>query len=78
MKISKCCVNGWVLVTKSNAAIIPDNGGGAIGASAVDGGVIGGGAVSACAVGADDAIDAVVGVIGTTSDGDAGIVSTYY
>jgi hypothetical protein len=50
-------------VTEGNAAAIPDNGGGAVGVHAV---------------GANDAVDAVVGVVGTASDGDAGVVSTYY
>jgi len=30
------------------------------------------------AVGADGAVDAVDAVVGTASDGDAGVVSTYY
>jgi hypothetical protein len=58
-------------VTEGNAAAIPDNGGGAVGA-------VSSGAVSGGAVGADDAVDTVVGVIGTASDGDAGVVFTYY
>jgi len=49
-------------VTEGNAATIPDSN------SSGDGG--GGGAVSA--------IDAVDTVVGTTSDGDADVVSTYY
>ena len=30
------------------------------------------------AVGADDAVNAVVAIVGTASDGDAGVISTYY
>jgi hypothetical protein len=56
-------------VTEDNTAAIPDNSGGAVG-------VVDGGAISARAVGADDAVNAIVGIIGTASDGDAGVVFT--
>ena len=49
-------------MTEGNAAAILDNGG-----NAVSDGTVGA-----------DAVSAVVGIIGTASDGDAGVVSTYY
>ena len=49
-------------MTEGNAAAIPDSDGG--------------GAVGA--VGADGAVYAIDAVVGTASDGDAGVVSTYY
>ena len=53
-------------MTEGNAAAISDNSG-----SAVDAGAIG-------AVSVDDAVDAVVGIVGTASDDDVSVVSTYY
>ena len=49
-------------MTEDNAAAISDSDGG--------------NAVSADD--ADDAVDAVIGIVGTISDGDAGVISTYY
>ena len=62
-------------MTEGNAAAIPDSdSGGAVGADgAADGANSAVGADGA--IGADGAVDAVVG---TASDGDAGVVSTYY